>query len=107
MSIHQPFYQNNAEIDWGVVLPHPGPLALGEGESFTALRNYHRLGLLNTSRLEPLNYQELSNSVTRRALLPLRVGGVFGADGERAGVRWATDHLGIQRKQPTNVPVKI
>ena len=47
------------------------------------------------SRPESLNQPVLSNVKTPGAFPPLRVGGVGGADGERAGVRCASLHLGV------------
>ena len=37
----------------------------------------------------------------RRTFLPLRVGGVGGADGERAGVRCSFHHLWVQGEEET------
>ena len=50
---------------------------------------------IGNSRLEPLNEQLPSNFKTPGVFPPLRVGGVGGADGERAGVRCAFIHLRV------------
>ena len=47
------------------------------------------------SRIEPLNHPGQDIAKTLRAFLPLRVGGVCGADGERAGVRCSFHHLRV------------
>jgi hypothetical protein len=43
--------------------------------------------------LKSINYPTRSSAATLRAFLPLRVGGVCGADGERAGVRCSFHYL--------------
>ena len=50
---------------------------------------------IGNSRLEPLNQQLRSTVKTQGAFLSLRVGGVGGADGERAGVRCLSHHFGV------------
>ncbi len=62
------------------------------------------------SRFEPLNHAALSSVSTLRAFLPLRVGGVGGADGERAGVRCMFQHLrvhGTGKARVTNPAIGI
>ena len=43
-----------------------------------------------------MNHPTHDSIKTQRAFLPLRVGGVGGADGERGGVRCASHHLWVQ-----------
>ena len=50
---------------------------------------------------EPLNDPAYASAKTLRAFPPLRVGGVGGADGERAGVRCASHHYQKQFSFPT------
>jgi len=49
----------------------------------------------NHSRIEPMHHQTHNFIKTLGAFLPLRVGGVCGADGERAGVRCSFHHLRV------------
>jgi hypothetical protein len=55
-----------------------------------------RYFLNEISRFEPLNHLRHSIEKTLEAFLPLRVGGVCEADGERAGVRCSSHHFGLQ-----------
>ena len=53
------------------------------------------------SRIELLNHPVHAIGKTQGAFLPLRVGGVGGADGERAGVRCSFHHLEVSGKGGT------
>ncbi len=57
-----------------------------------------RYFLNEISRIEPLNHPRHSIEKALRAFPPLRVGGVCGADGERAGVRCPSHQFGVQGK---------
>ena len=67
--------------------PHPAQLPRGEDRGENSPQP--------VLRFEPLNQPAHSNVKTRGAFPPLRVGGVGGADGERAGVRCAFSHLEV------------
>ena len=51
-----------------------------------------------------MNHPGQDITKTLRAFLPLRVGGVCGADGERAGVRCAFHHFRVHAKAPGSRP---
>jgi hypothetical protein len=88
----------------------PSPTGLGElpGRGSAGRRPDEARGVKNqtcgedlggnspkNSRIEPMNHPTHDSVQTLGAFLPLRVGGVRGADGERAGVRCAPHHLRV------------
>jgi len=66
-------------------LSHP----MGEGESFAVSLEFVSAGFAGRSFAMIRAFD---------CCLPLRVGGVCGADGERVGVRCAFHHLWVQRE---------
>jgi len=109
--------------------PHPGPLPQervtrlprrSRIERWDRTRGVHGLGRVpgespllggedlgenspKESRIEPLNHPGQDITKTLRAFLPLRVGGVCGADGERAGVRCSFHHLWVPGEGGLNI----
>jgi hypothetical protein len=65
------------------------------GEFFSLGEKVRMRSARNHPRLVPLNHPGQDIAKTLRAFLPLRVGGVCGADGERAGVRCSSHHLRV------------
>jgi hypothetical protein len=51
-----------------------------------------------------MNKPAFNFMLTLRAFPPLRVGGVCGADGERAGVRCSFHHLGVHGEGLPSIP---
>ena len=62
---------------------------------------------LSASDLFPCHRRPEVWAVTPGAFLPLRVGGVCGADGERAGVRCSSHHLGFMGEEAQLFPSKF